>query len=179
MQPNLTPLARHLAKWKTCSLCYLHATRLHVVQVRGKIPCDILFVGEAPGESEDVIGSPFVGPAGQLLDTIIANAIPNSYKLAFTNLVACIPREDDGGKATEPDTSCIKACSKRLEELVQLAKPKAVVAVGKLAAKHANHSHAIIHPAALLRMHIVTKELEIQRCQVKLQEVVEDLQRHA
>jgi uracil-DNA glycosylase family 4 len=46
-----------------------------VVLVRGSVPCDVLFIGEAPGQSEDVVGRPFVGPAGKLLDRIIEDAL--------------------------------------------------------------------------------------------------------
>jgi uracil-DNA glycosylase len=63
-----------------------------VVLCRGRLPCDVLFVGEAPGVSEDVLGRPFVGPAGKLLDTIVERALDGQYDCAMTNLVACIPK---------------------------------------------------------------------------------------
>ena len=70
----MTPYIKHREKWKDCTRCLLHEHRRKIVLCRGKIPADVLFVGEAPGESEDVLGSPFVGPAAQLLDSLIEQA---------------------------------------------------------------------------------------------------------
>lgn len=64
----------HVERWKDCGGCSLCDRRTRVVLYRGKVPCDVLFVGEAPGESEDVVGVPFVGPAGKLLDSMIQDA---------------------------------------------------------------------------------------------------------
>jgi uracil-DNA glycosylase len=63
-----------------------------VVLARGRIPAPILLCGEAPGVSEDVLGSPFIGPAGKLLDHILARAIDGQFDYCLTNLVGCIPR---------------------------------------------------------------------------------------
>jgi uracil-DNA glycosylase len=65
----------HVDDWKDCTRCPLHTVRSNVVLARGSIPCDILFVGEAPGRSEDALGKPFVGPAGILLDEMIEDAL--------------------------------------------------------------------------------------------------------
>ncbi len=59
-------------QWKGCKRCPLYKTRRKIVHCRGSLPCDIFFLGEAPGDSEDLLGKPFVGPAGKLLDRIIA-----------------------------------------------------------------------------------------------------------
>jgi uracil-DNA glycosylase family 4 len=174
-----------------------------VVLVRGSIPCDILFIGEAPGQSEDVIGRPFVGPAGKLLDRIIEDAlsgitanesVPKTLgkdrpsKLAFTNIVGCIPREENGDKATEPDYDQIMACRPRLEEFVRLADPKLVVAVGALARDYTDQTvkdscrlHTgirkceIVHPAAILRANVAARGLMVQRATVTLRNAVEEL----
>lgn len=126
----------------------------HIVLARGKIPCQVLFVGEAPGESEDALGKPFVGPAGKLLDRIIErawtiytarmqieNAAPPTF--ALTNLVCCIPRKFDKqtekwSKAIEPDDPSIRQCQPRLAEFIQLCdgasqRLRLIVAVGRLA----------------------------------------------
>lgn len=193
----MTGWQAHVAKWKDCTRCPLSTGRSKVVLARGKIPCDILFIGEAPGESEDVIGSPFVGPAGKLLDNIIEESIymhAPSWRLGFTNLVACIPRGEDGtGKAEEPDAKCIKACSGRLAEFVNLAQPQLVVLVGSLARKHIPGQSTfgsnltwlrngqylkfceISHPAFILRANVAQQGLLIQRCQVALTNAVEEL----
>lgn len=71
----MTRYQLHVQNWKDCDRCFLSKRRSRVCHLRGKVPCDVLFVGEAPGKSEDVLGKPFVGPAGQLLDRIVADAI--------------------------------------------------------------------------------------------------------
>ena len=110
---------------------------------RGDIPCDVLFVGEAPGVSEDALGQPFVGPAGKLLDRVVSASIPTDngdcsihpLRTAFTNLVACFPREAKATGDHQPAPDEIKACRQRLKEFVRIAKPKAIICVGQLAKK--------------------------------------------
>jgi uracil-DNA glycosylase len=154
---------RHKAKWSKCTKCELHQYRNRIVLARGKLPCDILFVGEAPGQSEDVIGKPFCGPAGKLMDYMLQQAIGDTdASYALTNLVACIPKGEDNRKLTEPSKECIKACRSRLNELIKMANADVVIAVGRLAEKHLT-SISIPHPASLLRMDVSRKNLEIQR----------------
>lgn len=181
MSNKLSPYQRHKLEWESCTKCPLCETRNRVVLVRGSLPCDVLFSGEAPGHSEDILGKPFVGPAGQLLDDIIAQSLhkcgkvdvdeegddnwyPANLVLAFTNLVGCIPLGEDGTKTAEPSLESIKACSPRLRELVIMAKPKLIVTAGKLADEYASKATlskhisikgiewiSITHPAAIIR----------------------------
>ena len=175
--------SNHLLNWKACTLCSLQETRAKVVLFSGSIPCDVLFVGEAPGVSEDVIGRPFVGPAGKLLHRIIGVADPDYLKLAYTNLIACIPLDETGTKVSEPPKKAIAACKPRLKEILSLCKPKAVVAVGKIPHKHiqtlvdfeVRRVTAIIHPAAILRMDISQKGLATQRTTIILSDLFNDL----
>lgn len=180
----MTPYQKHVAKWKDCTRCSLCEGRSRVVLAKGRIPCDVLFVGEAPGASEDSIGRPFVGPAGHLLDEMIAEALkvlnfPSDYRLAFTNLVACIPLGDDGDKVKDPPKEAIQACAPRLQEFIALAKPDLIVAVGKLSAKYlipqGVAGEQIIHPAAILRADISQRGLLIQRTVVTLGDAFESL----
>lgn len=140
VREGLSPFASHVEDWKDCQRCTLCETRRKVVIGRGKIPCDVLFIGEAPGESEDVLGRPFVGPAGKLLDRIVARSIggktwPNGEEVTYsmTNLVGCIPRDEAGGKAGEPSEESIEACKPRLESFISLCSPRLIVAVGRMA----------------------------------------------
>lgn len=169
----------HKARWIDCTLCELSERRKSVVLARGKIPCDILFVGEAPGASEDVLRKPFCGPAGKLLDSIIAKAVPPGFKVAFTNLVACIPLDEDGAKTKDPPKKCIAACQPRLVEFMAMVKPSLIVHVGALAAKMTPDidvpTVALTHPAAILRMDISQRGLAFQRNVVALSDAVEDL----
>ncbi|MGL6095376.1 MAG: uracil-DNA glycosylase family protein [Fimbriiglobus sp.] len=173
---ELTPYGKHCDQWAAgCGSVLCHgATK--VVLCRGSLPCDILFVGEAPGESEDVIGRPFVGPAGVLLDRIVGEALDglragSHFRLAFTNLVGCVPRGETG-RPTDPSVVEIERCRPRLHEMVRLARPKLLVTVGALAEKHLNLDFvpraAVVHPAAVLRANVANQGLMIQRDVVTL-----------
>lgn len=185
--PVVSPYQQLVNKWKNCTKCDLCKRRCQVVMYRGAIPCDVLFVGEAPGESEDVIGRPFIGPAGDLLNRQIEAALKDSglteVKLGFVNLVGCIPKDEER-KKQEPTKKEIEACHPRLEALFKLAKPTAVVAVGKLSEQrlgsafgtaHAHTFISITHPAAILRADKSQQGLAIQRVIVQLAEVFESL----
>jgi len=165
---------------------------------RGSVPADILLIGDAPGPSEDIIGRPFIGPAGKLLDAIVGQVFDGQFDLCFTNLVGCMPiNEDSGTKFTEPSKECIKACNPRLIELIRLVKPKAVVLVGKVAKQsiigqadfadlpEGNCSWLrkneyiwfadIIHPAVILRMDLSQQSLAIRRCVASLEDLTAHL----
>ena len=129
---HLSPYQQHLNEWKDCTRCKLHSTRKRMVFYKGKIPCDILFIGEAPGMSEDCIGIPFDGPAGNLLAQMVKRAIPEKYRLCFGNMLACIPVDDTGRKATEPEDECVEACTPRISQIIAIASPRVLVAIGKL-----------------------------------------------
>ena len=173
----------HKEKWSDCTLCDLCEQRKKVVLLKGKIPCDILFVGEAPGQSEDVLGKPFVGPGGHLLDKMIAQTLGDDFRLAFTNLVGCIPKDDDGNKMKEPSNKSIKACGERIREIVNLTKPEVIVSVGKLPKKWLDKviphreipSVQIIHPAAIVRADVSQQGLAIQRTEIALRDVAEKI----
>jgi len=118
--------------------------------MRGFIPFEVLLVGEAPGESEDVLGWPFVGPSGKLLDHILDNSVYTSYLIA--NTVVCTPPREDG-KIRDPFQTEKETCSGHIRELISKFSPKMVIAIGL----HAHRSlewtkHIyIIRPAVLLR----------------------------
>lgn len=195
---------QHVNKWKNCTDCPLCEVRTKVVLARGKIGCDLLFIGEAPGPSEDSVGSPFIGPAGSLLDRMIAQAIPEHIRVAFTNTVACFPRltaeekeREPTKKYRDPNEVEIKACHNRLVEFVRICQPKVLVLLGQVAKKavygEAMFSESgdgpcgwlsdgefikfydIIHPAAILKADITKQELMARRCVVTLEEAVSRL----
>ena len=180
-----TPLQLHLANWNNCTRCSYHKTRNRVVIGRGKLPCDILIIGEAPGDAEDVNGQPFIGEAGRLLDEIIAKAVPEQFKFAMTNIVGCLPCDEEGRKDGEPELDSIKACSPRVQEFFALAKPKLLVCVGKVATTWLDQGFqgsiqlpevptiSIIHPAAILRANFAQRSLLCQRAVVTLSVAIE------
>ena len=202
---QLSPYKQHAQKWSNCKQCPLHETRRNVVLLRGKLPCDILFVGEAPGTNEDDSGMPFWGPAGNLLEQLIEAAqvvttLPKAFelRLAFTNLCACIPLDPETGRKTvEPPEEAIEACEPRLIEAVRLSKPRTIVCVGKLARKRLSGEAMfsdngedpapwmkpgvwinwweITHPAAILRAPKANQGLMEQNVVVTLAEAMEEL----
>jgi len=167
----MTPFQKHYRQWKNCDRCLLHTQRTHVVIASGNVPCEIAFIGEAPGACEDVLAEPFVGPAGHLLDRIIKESVPLEATIGKGNLVGCFPSEvkGDPDRSNEPPKEAIKACRPRLEELLELFSPRVLVAVGELAAKNlkwydgAEHKVKIIHPAAILRADVSQQGLLIKR----------------
>lgn len=180
----MTAYQRHVARWKNCKRCNLCEQRQTVVLARGRVPCDVLFVGEAPGVSEDVLGVPFVGPAGKLMDEAIRIALDGQHDYALTNLICCVPLDEDGAKAKEPPKEAILACEGRLKEFTVLCRPRLVVTVGKLADKHFEVPQDIpvpliinvVHPAAILRMDVSQKGLAFQRMVVTIRDTVEELE---
>lgn len=200
----MTPYKSHCERWREGCGAEACSSASRVVFARGTIPCDVLFVGEGPGVSEGVLGVPFVGPAGKLLDRIIKKAIPGYVelnkdgstgpwipylRLAFYNIVGCLPPPDESGKAGEPDAKAIKACRPRLTEFVELAKPRLIVTVGALATKHvplattdlelggkpAFKWASIVHPAAILKASEAQRGMMVQKCVVTLANAIEEL----
>lgn len=176
---SLSLWKRHQSKWRNCNVCQLCEGRTNVVLAKGPLPCDVLFIGEAPGVSEDFLGQPFIGPAGQLLDQQIAEATENlgiQPRMAFTNLVCCIPLDGDTGrKVKEPHKDHIAACKPRLDEFIELAQPARIVAVGDLADKHLNADYKVTHPAAVLRADVVRQSLMYNKAVVMLENALEGL----
>lgn len=168
----------HVAKWKDCQICPLAQQRTNIVLARGTVPCDVLFIGEAPGVSEDALGLPFVGPAGHLIDQIIERSLPEGTTYALTNLVCCFPQEAKARGDNEPEHEEILACRPRLLEFIKIASPRLVVRVGRLAQDYAEHDAYgriagaevvdVDHPAYILRMPLAQKGMATQRVIVQI-----------
>ncbi len=176
----MTAWQTFVEKWKNCTLCPLHTQRDRIVLARGKIPADIMLVGEAPGASENAIGVPFCGPAGRLLDQIVEKAIPLSISVVYCNLVCCFPADAKREGVNEPSHKEITACSSRLAEFVNLARPRLIVRVGALAAYHVDHTDTVrcadvVHPAAILRMPLAQRQMATQKSIVIIRNAVADM----
>lgn len=174
-----TPWKNFADRWKNCTDCPLCEQRDRIVLARGSVPCDVLLIGEAPGESENILGIPFCGPAGKLLDDIIDRALPKGTRYALTNLVCCFPRDAKHAGTNEPAPDEISACQGRLVEFINLCKPKLIVCVGLLAADWIDHGAGIecadiVHPAAILRMPLAQRQMALQKAIVVLRNAVED-----
>lgn len=148
-----------------CRGCGLCETRHHVVFGVGKKDADILFVGEGPGEQEDLQGEPFVGPAGKLLDDMLMIIDIDRTNCYIANIVKCRPPHN-----RDPQEAEQEACIGFLRNQVALIKPKVIVCLGRIAAQrlidadfritrgHGTWTQrgdiwmtALYHPSALLR----------------------------
>lgn len=117
------------SKCNACDKCELHKTRTNCVFGVGNRNADLLFVGEAPGEQEDLSGTPFVGRAGQLLDKFLyAVDIPRD-EVYIANILKCRPPKNRDPLPAEED-----ACIDYLREQVRLIQPKIIVCLGRIAA---------------------------------------------
>lgn len=113
-----------------CTRCRLAEGRKSVVFARGSPTADLMLVGEGPGAEEDRQGLPFVGPAGQLLDKIIAAMGLGEDGVYIANIVKCRP---PGNRDPQPDE--IAACIGYLERQIDLVAPRVLVALGRVAAQ--------------------------------------------
>ena len=148
-----------------CTGCGLCRTRANVVFGVGNREADIMFVGEGPGEQEDLQGIPFVGPAGKLLDDMLSIIDLDRTCCYIANIVKCRPPRNRDPQEDEQD-----ACFGYLKEQIELVRPKIIVCLGRIAAQRLirpdfriTHEHgtwfqggqvwltAIYHPSALLR----------------------------
>jgi DNA polymerase len=116
-------------KVKRCTRCpELVANRTNVVIGSGAIPCDILFLGEAPGEAEDQEGVPFIGRAGKLLRIILQTLKIDLEKCHILNVLKCRPPSNRDPRVVE-----IENCRPFLEQQIKVTKPKVIVAMGRYA----------------------------------------------
>ena len=148
-----------------CRKCSLWETITNVVIGVGNRNADIMFVGEGPGQQEDLQGEPFVGPAGKLLDKMLASIGLDREKVYIANIVKCRP---PGNRDPHDDEQ--EACMNYLRYQLMLVKPKIIVCLGRIAAtaiidkdfkitrQHGQWTErkgywfiATYHPSALLR----------------------------
>lgn len=143
-----------------CERCPLHAFRRNVIFGRGDVPCDILMVGEAPGKAEDLLGIPFVGPSGRILNAAIDKArilagLAVAPRIFITNICACRPTDEFQGANREPTGEEAWACWERLERTYADCRPRRVALLGAVAKKYGHkawpEAHVFVHPAYILR----------------------------
>ncbi len=113
---------------KSCRLCPLWRKRKNAVPGEGSLNPRVFFIGEAPGESEDLAGKPFVGKAGKVLDELLASVGLKRSEVFITNVVKCRP---PGNR--EPSEEEIRACSPYLERQLSLLRPKVIATLGRVA----------------------------------------------
>ena len=163
MFDNWEDLKENCLNCRKCGLC---ETRTNVVVGVGNPAARVLFIGEGPGENEDLQGEPFVGRGGQLLDKMLAAVdLDRRTNIYIANIVKCRPP-----KNRDPLPEEQEACIDWLRNQVALIRPKIIVCLGRIAAmriikpdmkitkehgqffeKNGTLLMATLHPAALLR----------------------------
>lgn len=113
-----------------CTLCELFETRTNVVFGKGNKNADILFIGEAPGEKEDLQGLPFVGRAGKQLDKLLNQIGLGIDDVYIANILKCRPP-----KNRNPKTDEIKKCTPYLIEQIKAINPKVIATLGNYSTK--------------------------------------------
>lgn len=148
-----------------CQSCPLSETRTNVVFGTGNKHADVLFIGEGPGQQEDLQGEPFVGAAGKLLDAMLSVIDLDRSRVYIANVIKCRPPNNRDPLNIEQDT-----CIGYLRAQTTLLRPKIIVCLGRIAAMRVidktfritkQHGQwfdragvqmtALYHPAALLR----------------------------
>jgi DNA polymerase len=129
-----------------CTRCGLAATRTQTVFGTGDIHADWLVVGEAPGAEEDREGEPFVGRAGQLLNSMLRAIGLARETVYIANVLKCRPPHNRDPQAAET-----QECLPYLERQIELLQPKIMLAVGRIAAQNLLQTDA---PLARLRQKV-------------------------
>jgi uracil-DNA glycosylase family 4 len=109
-----------------CPDCELSTTRTHAVPGEGRPDAEIVFIGEAPGYYEDQQARPFVGPAGQFLDQLLASIGMKRQDVYICNVIKCRPPSN-----RDPLPKEIQACHKWLERQLELIGPKVIATLGR------------------------------------------------
>jgi uracil-DNA glycosylase len=133
-KPSLDSL-REAAAW--CRACELWKLGTQTVFGAGKKKASILFIGEQPGNEEDLSGEPFVGPAGRLLDQALEEAGIDRKSAYVTNVVKHFKWEPRGKRRIhkKPNATEIRACRPWLDAEIALVKPEVIVCLGATAAQ--------------------------------------------
>src|ERR671931_885311 len=156
-----------------CTACPLHETGTQTVFGEGSSNAEVVFVGEQPGDQEDLQGKPFVGPAGQLLDKALEEAGIDRSQTYVTNAVKHFKWQARGKRRIhqKPTWSESVACRPWLEAELEAVEPRVVVCLGATAAQSllgrdfrvtqhrgelldsplAEHVTATVHPSSILR----------------------------
>lgn len=162
-------------EWKNCTACTLHETADRKVFARGKLPCDVLFVGEAPGPAENDVGQPFVGRSGEFLDQWITMVQKETYNFSvcITNVVCCYPGRNPQGGFHKPERyEHITKCRPRLDAFLKIASPKAIVTLGKVAEEwgwgHVSCSVKPLHHPSYFMRNGGMKSVQFRRANIVL-----------
>jgi uracil-DNA glycosylase len=196
--PDRPTIAKVREAARDCQACDLWRRGTQTVFGEGARKAELMFVGEQPGDQEDLAGHPFVGPAGKLLDRALGDAGIDRASVYVTNVVKHFKWEPRGKRRIhkKPNAGEIAACRPWLDTEIQLVKPRAIVCLGATAAqsllgrqfKVTTHRGefvpstlapmvlATVHPSSILRApDDETRRLEMQRFTDDLRKVARAL----
>ena len=136
-RPAITSLKALREAEAECTRCPLYKYATQVVPGEGPARARLMFVGEQPGDAEDLVGRPFVGPAGKLLDRVLAEVGIDRTTVYVTNVVKHFKWEPRGKRRIhkKPNAGEIAACRPWLDTEIQLVRPRALVCLGATAAQ--------------------------------------------
>ena len=122
----MTEFDQFVQQVKSCTLCTLSEKRTQAVPGEGSRTADIMFIGEGPGFYEDRDGRPFIGPAGHLLDGLLASIDLKRENVYITNMIKCrAPNNRD------PLPVEIQSCGPYLDKQIELIAPRIIVTLGR------------------------------------------------
>jgi len=114
-----------------CTRCHLHETRTNTVPGEGNVDADIMFIGEAPGKSEDLKGKPFVGRAGDVFEKLLNSIGLTRDQIYLCNILKCRPPENRNPQASE-----INACVGSLDIQIKIVNPKVIGTLGNFSTQY-------------------------------------------
>ncbi len=169
----MSALSKLYAEIARCQRCEIARFRTHAVPGEGAENAEILFIGEAPGYHEDQLGRPFVGPAGQFLERLLASISLKREQVYIANVIKCRPPGNRDPLPVE-----IANCRSWLEKQIELISPRMIVSLGRYSmamffpGKSISKIHgtaqkrdnivyyAMYHPAAALHQQSLRQEIE-------------------
>jgi uracil-DNA glycosylase len=191
-RPSLPKLRQAAAG---CTACPLHETGTQTVFGEGSSKAEVVFVGEQPGDQEDLQGKPFVGPAGKLFDKALEDAGIDRSQVYVTNVVKHFKWQARGKRRIhqKPNWSEIAACRPWLEAELEVIQPRVLVCLGATAAQAllgrdfrvsrqrgelvesdlAENVIATVHPSSILRADDEAREIEYRELVGDLEKVAQ------
>jgi len=116
---------------KKCKKCNLYKTRTKPVIGSGSFNSEIFFIGEAPGKNEDILGKPFVGRAGKILDDLLKSINLTKEDIYIANILKCRPPNN-----RNPQKNEIKKCTNFLDKQIRIINPSIIAPLGNFAASY-------------------------------------------
>jgi len=145
-------------EYSVCSRCSeLCKSRSQVVFGSGNSKAQVLFIGEAPGATEDKQGVPFCGMSGKILSELLAHIGLNREDIFITNTILCHPQDN-----RNPSKEEVNNCRERLDKLIDVMKPKVIVTIGNFATERILGKTGITTLRGnIFSLHIANQEVKI------------------